>query len=816
MALAIKELQITDSQGNVLAGASVEVRRESAGSPVAALKSDRAGATPISNPMTSDANGMVTFYVVGGAYKFTITKDSYSKILRYQPVGTAQEYDVADILGSSAGVDYTFSATTTDADPGAGIIRLNHATLASVTAAYIDNVNKAGSTVTGWLDSLDDMGSATNRGLITIFNKESSGENFRIYRVTGSVVNGTGYRKLTLVHVDGAGVFTADDTLVLVFASSGADGARGAGLPFTFDGASTADANPGTGKLRVNHATPASITKIYISESDSNAVSVAAAEAIWDDSTTTNARGYLIVRDIATPANFLEFVIVGANVDASSYKKIDVTYVAGGGLTDLANISVEFSRTGNIGATGADGVTAGIRWNFDSSTTTAADPGTGDFRLNNASLTSVTEITISDLCGASGNPDASAYVLAWDDAGSAPYGHLILKKMGAEQNFAIYNVGALNDQSGYTRVALTHVASAGSFSNTDPVSLLFVRGGSSGSSGIGTDLLINGDGRIDQRGEGVASTTADDAYGSSDRWYSLTQTASITVQRLTNGENGTPYYQQLKQTQASAQRMGRAQIILGATCRHLRAQQATLSGRICCSSSQAIRYAILEWTGTEDAVTSDVVNSWTNATFTAGQFFNSTTLNVLGVGTITPSAATWTDLSALTVTCGSSLNNLIVMIWTEGTAAQNVTLDFRAKLEKGSSATAFSPRFFNEELARCQAYFFRKRSRSTGEPICILHAYNTTAAWGKIIDLPTEMRTEPSITFSSLAHMSLWNASAAASYAVTSTNISTGASRQSIGAFGNVTASTATLAAGNATQLSFNSASGYIDADAEL
>ncbi len=134
-------------------------------------------------------------------------------------------------------------------------------------------------------------------------------------------------------------------------------------------------------------------------------------------------------------------------------------------------------------------------------------------------------------------------------------------------------------------------------------------------------------------------------------------------------------------------------------------QALTFSGRIKCSASQALRYAILEWTGTEDSVVSDVVNDWTNGTFTAGQFFKSTTTNVLGVGTITPGAATLADLTALTVTAGSSMNNLIVFLWTEGTAAQNLTLDGALQLEEGAVATSREHRPAAVELVLCQRYY---------------------------------------------------------------------------------------------------------------
>lgn len=330
------------------------------------------------------------------------------------------------------------------------------------------------------------------------------------------------------------------------------------------------------------------------------------------------------------------------------------------------------------------------------------------------------------------------------------------------------------------------------------------------------DLIINADGRIDQRSAGAAATTADDAYGGPDRWYSLTQTASIEVQRKSDGEDGMPFFQRLTQTQAGAQRMGRGQIIESANCRHLRGQALTLSGRLRCSSSQAVRYAVLEWIGTADVVTSDVVNSWTNGSFTAGQFFNSTTLNVLGVGALTPSASTWTDLTALAVTAGSSMTNLIVLIWTEGTAAQNVTLDFRLKLEAGRTATRHCPRGDGTELALCQRYYYRRQSRSNNDPINVFTAFSSTALWGVFFDLPVQMRAVPTVAISSAGHLSTWSANALTSAAVTTIFGTSGSSDSAIATYNGLGIGSAVLTIGQAAILYFNTTSGYIEASAEL
>lgn len=214
--------------------------------------------------------------------------------------------------------------------------------------------------------------------------------------------------------------------------------------------------------------------------------------------------------------------------------------------------------------------------------------------------------------------------------------------------------------------------------------------------------LINPDGAVYQRS---VAATADDAYFA-DRWYMLTQTNTVTPSVLNTPEDGYPYGVRITQSQASAQRFGFAQIIEGRHCKDLRGEYGTLVPRVRISNSQTIRYAILGWTGTEDSVTSDVVNDWTSGTYTAGNFFISSNLTVLAVGSATPSAAAWTSLGQLSVALGSSFNNIIIFVWTEGTAAQNVTLDFDfVQFERGPGATAFERRPLTVEEMLCYRYY---------------------------------------------------------------------------------------------------------------
>lgn len=250
------------------------------------------------------------------------------------------------------------------------------------------------------------------------------------------------------------------------------------------------------------------------------------------------------------------------------------------------------------------------------------------------------------------------------------------------------------------------------------------------------NAIINGGFRINQR---QLASNADDTY-SHDRWYVLTQTNTIAVSTLTDVENGTPFMARLTQSQASAQRMGYAQIIEGKDCKHLRGKQVTFRfGRKRLSTSANVRIAVLEWTGTEDTVTSDVVNDWTSSTYTAGNFFLGSNLTVSGVVQQALTANTLTDGEEVTVTLGSSFNNLIVFAWTEAAVAQNVTFDLaKAQLEIGGVATPYESMSYATEFAICQRYF-----QHHSNPI-LMGVGSGTASVGRLgMQLPVKMRASP-------------------------------------------------------------------------
>ena len=228
MALARKNLAILDGP-DVVDNATVEVRSEISGG-LAVLYEDREGLTPLGNPFVCADGGNLFFHTVGGEYKIVATKDGFTREWRYEPVGTAAATDVG-VAGGSTGVRLTFDDATTASDPGSGIFRANHATFASITALYVDNLDYGASSLTAWLDALDDGGTSAHRCILRIEGSVGPLQ-WAEFNVTGSVVDSTGYRTITVTpraeagwpFIDGL-LYSVTDTRTGI---SGANGTNGA------------------------------------------------------------------------------------------------------------------------------------------------------------------------------------------------------------------------------------------------------------------------------------------------------------------------------------------------------------------------------------------------------------------------------------------------------------------------------------------------------------------------------------------------------------------------------------------------------------
>lgn len=155
-----------------------------------------------------------------------------------------------------------------------------------------------------------------------------------------------------------------------------------------------------------------------------------------------------------------------------------------------------------------------IRFTFDTSIV-MADPGLGDFRLNNATVSSVTEIAFDAAMAQTGDPDISDYLATWDDSTNTVKGQLTLIKKGEPQTFALFNVTNVVDNTGWLQVTVTHVASNDTFSSADNIDTFFARAGDVGAAGGGlTDVVddttpqLGGD--LDVNGQSIVSVSDGD------------------------------------------------------------------------------------------------------------------------------------------------------------------------------------------------------------------------------------------------------------------------------------------------------------------
>ena len=282
--------------------------------------------------------------------------------------------------------------------------------------------------------------------------------------------------------------------------------------------------------------------------------------------------------------------------------------------------------------------------------------------------------------------------------------------------------------------------------------------------------LINGDFQVAQRGTSfVASANNDDTYNL-DRWYLLsdgndivdvTQSSTAPTNQLTSiGLD----------VETANKKFGVAQIIESNNCVGLIGNNVTFSFKAKVSDTSKldnVKAAIISWSSTADAVTSDVVSAWavegTNPTLASNLTYENTPADL----NLTTSWATY-SISANIDT--SSTTNLVVFIWSDvtDTTAGHFLHITDCQLEEGSTATPFEHRSYGDELARSQRYYWRFTNPTNDGG----YGMGQVFAAGRIyveIPFPVLMRIAPTAveTTGTASHYGAWN-STSTNYDLTS------------------------------------------------
>ena len=216
------------------------------------------------------------------------------------------------------------------------------------------------------------------------------------------------------------------------------------------------------------------------------------------------------------------------------------------------------------------------------------------------------------------------------------------------------------------------------------------------------NFIDNAQFRWSQRNSTLANCA--NGEGNLDRWYMLGTTGNdLSNGRFTESPSGFGTLYSGRFTTTASQRFGTVQFIESLDSACLRGKQVTLTFAARTDSTEitTIRAGIVEWTGTQDNPTRNIVSSW-GATPTL--IANAAFINTPGDLTI---SSTYTQFS-ITVTLGASLANLAVFIWTPNAEASGD--DFYLKevqLVKGSAAPTFDITEISaqQDLARCQRFY---------------------------------------------------------------------------------------------------------------
>jgi len=277
------------------------------------------------------------------------------------------------------------------------------------------------------------------------------------------------------------------------------------------------------------------------------------------------------------------------------------------------------------------------------------------------------------------------------------------------------------------------------------------------SAGIpNRNAIINGNFAVAQRGAGpftdaTVPLNSDDTYVI-DRWTLLSDGNNIVdVSQETSATITNPPFALKLDVETANKKFGIITILENKDSRRLINQAVSLSFKAKGTkvggslTINAVRAAILTWSSTADAVTSDVVSVWdaagTNPTLAANWNYE----NVPAALTALSESYQTYKIENITIDTAAA-TNVAVFIWTD-----DITLDVgdflhitEVQLEIGANSTAYEYRPFQQELALCQRYCYGLTTVATAEFIAAGSAFSTTVAYPHLF-LPVEMRATPTL-----------------------------------------------------------------------
>ena len=245
--------------------------------------------------------------------------------------------------------------------------------------------------------------------------------------------------------------------------------------------------------------------------------------------------------------------------------------------------------------------------------------------------------------------------------------------------------------------------------------------GAAASSVCARNYITNGDMQVAQRGASFTgggttdiSKNDDDDY-TLDQWILLSDGNDIVdVTQATEVPTAGATNSIALDVETTAKKFGILQVIEGKDCKSIIGGTASLSFKMKASAVDkldSVKAAIISWSSTVDAVTSDVVSAWgaegTRPTLaTNWTYENANSSGTTGNFTPTTSWATYTLKNVSIDT--SSTTNVAVFIWsdvTDTTAGQFLYIT-DVQLEAGADTTDYLRKRYDDELRNCTRYLY--------------------------------------------------------------------------------------------------------------
>jgi len=129
-----------------------------------------------------------------------------------------------DNLTPAAGIQMTWATDVIDNDEGVGTVKADNGTFESIGFLYIDDVDANSSSINTFIDTLDDP-TAANSAIIYLTKAGATTTAMKVFRVDGGVESKTTYSKVEVTGLVEVGSFSDGDTVGMIIAYSGDNGA---------------------------------------------------------------------------------------------------------------------------------------------------------------------------------------------------------------------------------------------------------------------------------------------------------------------------------------------------------------------------------------------------------------------------------------------------------------------------------------------------------------------------------------------------------------------------------------------------------------